>query len=115
MIRRPPRSTLFPYTTLFRSVLGRPSDVLREDEIPISPHRRIDAPSDSGDPGPVFDPSLPDEILRGQDDGGGAVARRTDVEALDGPRHHLAVQDVVHRDVRVGELGARMAHRVPFV
>src|SRR3712207_7999890 len=29
MIRRPPRSTLFPYTTLFRSVLGhrpRPAD-----------------------------------------------------------------------------------------
>src|SRR2546429_7062011 len=24
MIRRPPRSTLFPYTTLFRSVPGRP-------------------------------------------------------------------------------------------
>src|SRR2546422_11406328 len=24
MIRRPPRSTLFPYTTLFRSVNGRP-------------------------------------------------------------------------------------------
>src|SRR3712207_7229894 len=24
MIRRPPRSTLFPYTTLFRSVLRRP-------------------------------------------------------------------------------------------
>src|SRR2546427_8612637 len=23
MIRRPPRSTLFPYTTLFRSVLGK--------------------------------------------------------------------------------------------
>src|SRR5258708_24600076 len=23
MIRRPPRSTLFPYTTLFRSILGR--------------------------------------------------------------------------------------------
>src|SRR5256885_8828751 len=26
MIRRPPRSTLFPYTTLFRSVLGHPWD-----------------------------------------------------------------------------------------
>src|SRR2546426_6624945 len=26
MIRRPPRSTLFPYTTLFRSVLGRPQE-----------------------------------------------------------------------------------------
>src|SRR5256885_2490794 len=25
MIRRPPRSTLFPYTTLFRSVLDEPS------------------------------------------------------------------------------------------
>src|SRR2546422_5414179 len=25
MIRRPPRSTLFPYTTLFRSVLSAPS------------------------------------------------------------------------------------------
>src|SRR5256886_10955452 len=37
MIRRPPRSTLFPYTTLFRSHLGtafftivRPIDALRE-------------------------------------------------------------------------------------
>src|SRR3712207_7354806 len=27
MIRRPPRSTLFPYTTLFRSFLGRPAAV----------------------------------------------------------------------------------------
>src|SRR5256885_3365947 len=26
MIRRPPRSTLFPYTTLFRSILGRAHD-----------------------------------------------------------------------------------------
>src|SRR3712207_9021896 len=33
MIRRPPRSTLFPYTTLFRSrafVLGEPGTALRE-------------------------------------------------------------------------------------
>src|SRR2546422_3552801 len=31
MIRRPPRSTLFPYTTLFRSrdALGRPHDACR--------------------------------------------------------------------------------------
>src|SRR5882724_5939191 len=26
MIRRPPRSTLFPYTTLFRSSMDRPTD-----------------------------------------------------------------------------------------
>src|SRR5216684_7190553 len=29
MIRRPPRSTLFPYTTLFRSPLGRPEPKMR--------------------------------------------------------------------------------------
>src|SRR2546427_8102831 len=29
MIRRPPRSTLFPYTTLFRSRRGRPSSPRR--------------------------------------------------------------------------------------
>src|SRR5258705_3245319 len=28
MIRRPPRSTLFPYTTLFRSDVGHPRQVL---------------------------------------------------------------------------------------
>src|SRR3712207_8659951 len=27
MIRRPPRSTLFPYTTLFRSIIDRAKDV----------------------------------------------------------------------------------------
>src|SRR5258708_17395194 len=29
MIRRPPRSTLFPYTTLFRSALSAPDNVRR--------------------------------------------------------------------------------------
>src|SRR5437016_10920942 len=33
MIRRPPRSTLFPYTTLFRSVLG----VSRPEQSPAEP------------------------------------------------------------------------------
>src|SRR3712207_8847737 len=31
MIRRPPRSTLFPYTTLFRSPLGGTSNHIRRD------------------------------------------------------------------------------------
>src|SRR3712207_8237299 len=34
MIRRPPRSTLFPYTTLFRSVIGKSGvevDALRKE------------------------------------------------------------------------------------
>src|SRR3712207_8585904 len=33
MIRRPPRSTLFPYTTLFRSQAGRAADVHRASRL----------------------------------------------------------------------------------
>src|SRR3712207_8013443 len=32
MIRRPPRSTLFPYTTLFRSGLARARQVMKEED-----------------------------------------------------------------------------------
>src|SRR3712207_8266904 len=34
MIRRPPRSTLFPYTTLFRS---DPQQLEEEEEVPLRP------------------------------------------------------------------------------
>src|SRR5256885_9211216 len=47
MIRRPPRSTLFPYTTLFRSHCGQRSAAVG------SRHR------DSGDPGTDQRPVLP--------------------------------------------------------
>src|SRR2546430_11327780 len=33
MIRRPPRSTLFPYTTLFRSLGAEPRGELRSDDL----------------------------------------------------------------------------------
>src|SRR2546427_7046786 len=39
MIRRPPRSTLFPYTTLFRSV-GGAVDAICERQL-LSPHRYL--------------------------------------------------------------------------
>src|SRR2546427_4916809 len=48
MIRRPPRSTLFPYTTLFRSVHGRRRQRLRrlrgadrQARLPARPRRRL--------------------------------------------------------------------------
>src|SRR5256885_3950899 len=49
MIRRPPRSTLFPYTTLFRSVFGEPSGhhriaiglAARQDRRDAGPHRSL--------------------------------------------------------------------------
>src|SRR2546430_9211151 len=34
MIRRPPRSTLFPYTTLFRSLAQRHADAGGRDDVP---------------------------------------------------------------------------------
>src|SRR5437588_1460615 len=43
MIRRPPRSTLFPYTTLFRSVLKTHSEQIEDFALhPVrrGPHRR---------------------------------------------------------------------------
>src|SRR3712207_7667712 len=56
MIRRPPRSTLFPYTTLFRSALVDSSsgEVVRNVELPESPrHLQLVAPG-----GPVLVPRL---------------------------------------------------------
>src|SRR3712207_6854372 len=50
MIRRPPRSTLFPYTTLFRSgidgVRGAPAVDLdpRDREALVAPHRQLAHP-----------------------------------------------------------------------
>src|SRR5256886_11527659 len=47
MIRRPPRSTLFPYTTLFRSKAGGAADYIRKspalvDEIRLAIKRVLD-------------------------------------------------------------------------
>src|SRR3712207_8616438 len=44
MIRRPPRSTLFPYTTLFRSR--------------VADERRVGEPRPGGDVGQIGDPEL---------------------------------------------------------
>src|SRR3712207_6919452 len=44
MIRRPPRSTLFPYTTLFRSPDGRTVSIMvLEQAIPEDQQRQIEA------------------------------------------------------------------------
>src|SRR3712207_8773047 len=50
MIRRPPRSTLFPYTTLFRSVAGETAPIMftaayaMKDEMPWQVARIVDFP-----------------------------------------------------------------------
>src|SRR2546430_9302326 len=45
MIRRPPRSTLFPYTTLFRSSSGANSTTARSPVTTIPPRESRTAPS----------------------------------------------------------------------
>src|SRR2546425_9717703 len=46
MIRRPPRSTLFPYTTLFRSVNGGYPAIASYRSLPVnSAHEGASAPS----------------------------------------------------------------------
>src|SRR3712207_7879453 len=40
MIRRPPRSTLFPYTTLFRSAAAAPVAGRQPDPRPVPGHQR---------------------------------------------------------------------------
>src|SRR3712207_7503657 len=42
MIRRPPRSTLFPYTTLFRSLLAHAGEVVDVEEPPPAPGLLVD-------------------------------------------------------------------------
>src|SRR2546429_6081811 len=44
MIRRPPRSTLFPYTTLFRSLRATPPHERRVDHDAREPGRKLRAP-----------------------------------------------------------------------
>src|SRR2546428_6287299 len=49
MIRRPPRSTLFPYTTLFRSELGHP--FLREAQAARAAIELVEGRRELGEPG----------------------------------------------------------------
>src|SRR3712207_7010228 len=51
MIRRPPRSTLFPYTTLFRS-RRRARDGPRR-RVPLAVARRVGSPDRALDPGRI--------------------------------------------------------------
>src|SRR2546430_10124370 len=45
MIRRPPRSTLFPYTTLFRSI-DRPGITVRQRDLPAQRHEFVQGRAD---------------------------------------------------------------------
>src|SRR6266700_1969279 len=54
MIRRPPRSTLFPYTTLFRSSIGRPCSRRRRRRSVVWPPKRSFVSVRNRDVGTLF-------------------------------------------------------------
>src|SRR3712207_8476212 len=88
MIRRPPRSTLFPYTTLFRSQGGLVVEVLGEglEEQRRVHDRAVDAHADH-EVGPL-------------------LGRRA---SLDGRRHGLALREV-HLDRKSTRLNSSHAN-----
>src|SRR3989442_15063720 len=67
MIRRPPRSTLFPYTTLFRSVCRMAETLASAAEIPTTIAGAFDILR-TGRPGPVVI-SIPNDLLGANTEG----------------------------------------------
>src|SRR3712207_7109893 len=64
MIRRPPRSTLFPYTTLFRSTgicAPRPAQRRRSRDVPCTPPARPTRCRGGAAPGPSSSSSRSEE------------------------------------------------------
>src|SRR5690349_22566429 len=92
MIRRPPRSTLFPYTTLFRSVLrGRDLERLHVAPAVHLRHRQMD-PADVRPPGDDRSEEHTSELQSRRD-----LVCRLLLEKKKGKRH---VHDVIIAGVR---------------
>src|SRR3712207_4943563 len=119
MIRRPPRSTLFPYTTLFRSAARHPTDRGRPaaggaaglHRLPVHPADRL--PARPGLPG--------DALRRGTGSGRGAAAGGAHgargVVVVGGRRGHRAAAPARLAGPRAGGpaggRGQRTARRPP--
>src|SRR2546426_10543870 len=82
MIRRPPRSTLFPYTTLFRSVRGETMNGPDLAVLELAQRRLDPAPQLVGG----------EAIARAQVGGGQAVAIPQLARRPGGPRRQYALQ-----------------------
>src|SRR2546430_14612880 len=90
MIRRPPRSTLFPYTTLFRSVDAREA---ADERVRADAHELMGG-YDSADDGPIVSRDMPGHLHRVRD-------------------NHVVPDHAVVRDVHVRHDTAALADRGP--
>src|SRR2546422_5421497 len=78
MIRRPPRSTLFPYTTLFRS--QQPTNTVAGGA--ISPAVQLSALDPAGNLVPTFTGNV--TVVLGNNPGGSTLGGTTTVAAVNG-------------------------------
>src|SRR2546426_10522026 len=116
MIRRPPRSTLFPYTTLFRSqglaklsegASTAPSETLR-------PRREL--PAEVGDGGAEEDQHACRRDARRDREHGQRPARETRENESDDGQHGRAAPDDAARPGRKPEVARkRFDHATPLV
>src|SRR2546422_8879725 len=100
MIRRPPRSTLFPYTTLFRS--GREVERLGEEQ-----RLRAGRPGVELAPEPLEDHALVSDVLVEEEDF--LVGRRQDERVMDLPGHTAEERTLIHSGwchLSVGQLAS---------
>src|SRR3712207_8141648 len=70
MIRRPPRSTLFPYTTLFRSlslVGNQVSSASAQGSLTVRPTGRAGAKAGTSDPAPACGSGVAQRIKRSEE------------------------------------------------
>src|SRR5256885_12998396 len=126
MIRRPPRSTLFPYTTLFRSpaerVAGAGVDERLEDalvaEAQVDPVAQVDERAVRPPRGPPgenrLDRARADVLDRAEAEAEPAVADHRELEPglVDVRRQHLEAEparllDLAHDVVGIADLGGR--------
>src|SRR5258708_11410048 len=88
MIRRPPRSTLFPYTTLFRSYLGRETQL----ECGSALHAHLECRDDHAESGDQYDSGADrvgniSEVVSGAADWGAAIRSEEHTSELQSPDH----------------------------
>src|SRR3712207_9481037 len=97
MIRRPPRSTLFPYTTLFRSEF-RPTFVLAVPRVFEKVYNSAKAKAEGDGKGKVFDRAAQVAIdwSRAQDTGGPGLALRA---------QHALFDRLVYGKLRAAPIG----------
>src|SRR5256885_15646268 len=101
MIRRPPRSTLFPYTTLFRS-RGEPIECLASNERVTGSRekRSSDQPLNAAPEDGLFHGQQLDKKIKRAAEPSPAVANpllRFEVQATQQPQPSVAVEPAVRR------------------